>query len=110
VSTSIPASTIWFITIAVAIITIGLRLSFFLLFGRVDEIPTWAERVLRYVAPAVLAALVLPELLYIGGGISVLNPRLIAGVVAGVVAWRTENLAVTVAVGMIVFWGTRGFF
>jgi branched-subunit amino acid transport protein len=64
--------------------------------------------VLRYVAPAVLAALVLPELVYIGGAISILNPRLIAGVVAGIVAWRTENLTVTVMVGMIVFWGTRG--
>jgi branched-subunit amino acid transport protein len=107
-TTSIPASNIWFITIAVAIITFGLRLSFFLIFGRVDEIPSWAACVLRYVAPAVLAALVLPELVYIGGAISILNPRLIAGVVAGIVAWRTENLTVTVMVGMIVFWGTRG--
>lgn len=109
-STSIPAGMIWLIIAAVAVITMGFRLSFFLLFGRVDEIPAWAERVLGYVAPAVLAALVLPELVYIDGGISILNPRLIAGVVAAVVAWRTENLAVTVAVGMVVFWGTRGFF
>ena len=106
-STAIPSQTVWAIVTAVAAVTFGFRLSFFLLFGRIDEVPTWAERVLRYVAPAVLAALVLPKLVYFEGDLALANPRLAAGLVAGVVAWRTENLAITVAVGMVIFWAAR---
>ncbi|MBZ6496799.1 AzlC family ABC transporter permease [Natrinema longum] len=37
------------------------------------------------------------------------DPGLIVGTLAGIVAWRTENLAATVAVGTVVFWIPRGF-
>jgi branched-subunit amino acid transport protein len=32
------------------------------------------------------------------------NPRLIAGVVALVVAWRTRSVGLTLVIGMAVFW------
>lgn len=107
VSTTIPAETLWLVISVVAVATYGLRLSFLLLFGRIDEVPDVVDAPLRYVAPAVLAALVLPELLVVDGSIAVANPRLVAGLVAGVVAWRTENIAATVGVGMIVLWAVR---
>lgn len=96
------------VIILVAISAYLFRLSFFVIFDRIDDVPEWGDRVLRYVAPAVLAALVFPQIMYIDGSVSLLNPRLIAGTVAGVVAWKTENLAVIVTVGMVVFWIVSG--
>jgi len=54
----------------------------------------------------VLAALVLPGLVTIEPSVveTLADERLIAGVVAGVVAWRTENVFATIAVGMVVLW------
>jgi len=34
----------------------------------------------------------------------VVDERLIAGVVAGAVAWRTENVMATIASGMVTLW------
>jgi branched-subunit amino acid transport protein len=54
----------------------------------------------------VLAALVAPALVRPGGGWEVPweNIRLIAGLAAGVVAWRTRNVVATIATGMAVLW------
>lgn len=107
-SVGISAGVLWAMLLVVALSAYVFRLSFFVLFGRIDDVPAWVDTVLNYVAPAVLAALVLPQLMYVDGGVSLANPRLAAGAVAGVVAWRTENLAATVVVGMLAFWGFRG--
>jgi branched-subunit amino acid transport protein len=32
------------------------------------------------------------------------NARLIAGVIAALVAWRTKNVVLTIAIGMIALW------
>ena len=32
------------------------------------------------------------------------NPRLIAGVIAALVAWRTHNTLLSIAAGMILLW------
>lgn len=37
--------------------------------------------------------------------VSIAERKLLAGVVAAVVAWRTENVLATIAVGMGVLWG-----
>ncbi len=76
-----------------------LRSSFFFLRGHV-HLPRWFERALRFVPAAVLSALVFPALLLVEGTPSVANPRLLAGLVAAVVAWRTRSLLWTIAVGM----------
>lgn len=106
-SVEIPSGVLWAILVVVAISAYVFRLSFFVLFGRIDNVPDWVDTTLNYVAPAVLAALVLPKLMYVDGGIVLANPRLVAGAIAGVVAWRTENVAATVVVGMVAFWGLR---
>ena len=58
------------------------------------------------VATAVLSAIILPELLQPGGtlDISLGNARLLAGLVAILVAWRTKNILWTLAVGMGLLW------
>jgi branched-subunit amino acid transport protein len=93
---------LWLVVAAAALGTYALRVSFVTLFGRVDEVPPRVKRVLAFVPPAVLAALVLPELVLYGHGLSVSlgNDRLVAGLVAAGVAWKTENMLATVVAGM----------
>lgn len=95
----------WLIIIAMGIVTYGIRLLPIALLGRI-EIPPLVQRALRFVPPAVLSAIVAPELLMPGGQFDVSpgNARLIAGVIATLVAWRTKNVLLTIAVGMIALW------
>lgn len=97
---------VWTAILLIGVATYGFRLSFIHLFGRIDEVPARIKRPLRYVPPAVLAALVLPDLVTIRPSVAatLFDERLIAGAVAGVVAWRTENVFATIAVGMGVLW------
>ena len=68
------------------------------------RLPAPVVRALRYVPVAALTALVVPDLLggATGTGLLTRDPRLWAGVVAILVAWRTRNVLLTVAVGMLV--------
>lgn len=91
--------------VAAAVGTFLLRLSF--VEALADRtIPPRVETALRFVPPAVLAALVLPKLLLVDGSMAVGpgNHRLLAGVAAGVAAYRTEDMFATVAVGMGSLW------
>jgi len=100
---------IWAIVVAGSILTYALRGSFIFLYSRIGDPPAAFERSLEFVPAAVLSALVLPNLLVQDGQIalSLANNRLIAGVAALAAAWITENLFVTIAAGMVVFWGLR---
>lgn len=93
---------IWLVVVGVALGTYVLRVSFITLFGRLDEVPPRVKRALALVPPAVLAALVTPELFVVDGSFSasLANDRVLAGVVGAVVAWYTEDILVTVVVGM----------
>lgn len=87
------------------LLTFATRLSFIALLGRF-EAPEVVTRALRYVPPAVLSAIIFPEVL-LRDGVFVtpwVNPRLYAGIVAGLIAWRTRNVLLTIGVGMAVFW------
>ena len=95
----------WLIILAMGGVTFGIRLLPIALLGRV-ELPIGVQRALRFVPPAVLSAIVAPELLMPHGAldVSVGNARLIAGVIAMAVAWRTKNVLLTIAAGMIALW------
>jgi len=81
------------------------RFSFIYLYGRF-ELPTWIKRAMRYVPPAVLSALIFPAIVIKNEiiWISPQNPRLIAGLIAILIAWRTKNLLLTIGAGMGIFW------
>ncbi|MCL4804595.1 MAG: AzlD domain-containing protein [Anaerolineae bacterium] len=91
--------------LGMGLITYAIRLSLFLLPGRV-VLPPWMLATLRYVPAAVLTAIIFPGLLMPDGtlDISLGNEHLLAGLAATVVAWRTRNVFLTVAVGMILLW------
>ena len=93
---------IWLIMLIGGLITFGMRFSLIFLFGRF-EIPETMRRALHYVPPAVLSAIIFPEILYSDGilDLSLGNTRLLAGVIAIIVAWYTKNTLLTILAGMI---------
>lgn len=96
---------LWTIILGGLLVTYLARLSFILLVP-LERFPERFRRGLRFVPPAVLAALITPELLRPGGvwDFSLGNERLLAGIVAMVVAWRTKNTWLTIAIGMLCLW------
>ena len=96
---------LWLTMLIAGLITYLMRLSLIFLFGRF-EMPEWLEDALRFTPPAVLSAIILPELLLRDGQLwlALENLRLIAGAAAIVVAWQTRNAVLTIAVGMILLW------
>jgi len=108
VATSYAGPTIWGLIVVIGVLTFLIRLSFIGLFGYLDEIPPQIKRGLRFVPAAVLAALVFPSFITLepgAGGVAV--DKLAAGIVAGSVAWRTENVLVTIGAGMATLWVVR---
>lgn len=92
---------LWLALIAIGLITYATRLSFILLFGRMD-VPAQLHRALRYVPVTVLSAIIFSELLVREGAadLSLGNARLLAGLLAALVAWWTKNVLLTIATGM----------
>lgn len=97
-----PGQQVWLVILVAGLGTYLIRASFLFLFEQVGGVPPRLERALRYVPAAVLAALVVPALLATDGSLTVLgNDRLLAGALAALVAWRTENIFATIVVGMV---------
>lgn len=101
---TIPTIWLWIHVIGIAIVTYALRSSFIALFSYYD-MPPQIENYLELVPPAIIAALAVPPLLYRDGTyhLSPTNPFLLAGLAAGIVAWKTESLFGTIAGGFAVF-------
>jgi branched-subunit amino acid transport protein len=96
---------IWLIILGGMVTTYLTRLSFVSLIPQ-ERLPLLFRRGLQYIPPAVLAAIVFPELLVRGGDLNITpqNHRLLAGLVASLVAWRLKNTWLTIASGMIALW------
>lgn len=97
---------VWVAILAVALGTWGFRISFVVLFGYLDEVPPRIDQALRFIPPAVIAAIMVPGVLLVDGALAVspANERLLAALPATVVAWYTENMIATIAVGMLALW------
>jgi branched-subunit amino acid transport protein len=93
---------IWLVMLVGGLITFGMRFSFIFLFGKF-HIPETVRRALHYVPPAVLSAIVFPELFLHKGALylSFGNVRLLAGLIAMAVAGFTKNTLVTILAGML---------
>ncbi len=89
-----------------AAVTYGLRISFIVAAGRYD-LPPVVQKILTYAPPAVLFALITPAIIIRNGSadLSLGNARIIAGLIAIVIAWTTRNLFLTIILGMSVLWG-----
>lgn len=107
----ISAPWLWAHLIAIAIATFVLRASFIGLIEHLT-IPDEIKEHMKLIPPAVLAALAAPPLLYQDGNfhLSLGNPFLVAGIVAIVVAWRTENLLATIVAGFVAYFVIAAIF
>lgn len=92
---------IWLVMIVGGLITFSMRFSLIYLFGKF-EIPESLRRALHYVPPAVLSAIIFPEIFLSNGALdlSLSNARLPAGILAIVAAWYSRSTLVTILIGM----------
>ncbi len=96
---------ILFIMVVCGVLTFLLRFSF-IAGGRFLPQRPGLQHVLRYVPPAVLAALITPEIFVQGGAVSLGldNIRLWAALVAMATAYLTRHVLATIAAGMAALW------
>lgn len=94
---------IWLVMLLGGALTYAMRLSFIYLAGRM-RFPEIVLRALKYVPPAVLAALIMP-LLFMPANqldLSLGNHYLLAGLAAIAVGWLSRNTLVTLLAGAAV--------
>jgi len=100
---------LWLIIVGMGVITFSIRLLPIALLHRID-LPPIVWRALRFVPTAVLSAIVFPALLQPNDtfDLSLGNVRLLAGLMAIIVAWRSKNVLLTIGAGMIALWVLQG--
>ena len=93
--------TIWLTILGMAVVTYGARLIPLTVLDE-ESLPTWARRGLTYVPIAVLSAIIAPAYLpQAHWGQFTIDARLVAGIIAIFIAYRTKNILVTIGVGML---------
>jgi branched-subunit amino acid transport protein len=93
---------IWPVMLLGGLITFLIRFSLIYLFGTF-KVPETIQKALRYVPPAVLSAIIFPELFLHEGtwNLSLDNARLLAGLIAIAIAWFSKNTLITIVAGML---------
>jgi len=96
---------IWWIMVGLGLGTFLIRYSFIALYGKI-HFPAVVERSLKFIPAAVLFSLITPQFLIANSQLnfSLSNHRLIAGIAAGFVSWRTKNVALTIISGMLMLY------
>jgi branched-subunit amino acid transport protein len=95
---------IWSVILGGMAVTYGTRLSFILL-PHPERMPQLFRRGLRLVAPAVLAAILVPQVIVQPSGeLDFVGPRSLAALVAGLIGWRTRNTWLAIGAGMVSLW------
>lgn len=94
-----------------ALVTFLVRYPLLELVGKIP-LPDRLFRALRYVPPAILAAIIVPSVIMPKGEIAITpqNPFLVAGIVSALIAWRTKSLLLTILIGMITLFVYRAVF
>ena len=95
-------ASVWLVVAAGGLATYLTRLSFIALVPH-DRLPARFREGLRFIPPAVLSAIVLPELVLKEGALALSpdNHRLLAGLMAALVAWRLRSTWFTIGAGML---------
>lgn len=92
---------LWLVFAAGGLLTFAMRFSFIYAFGKV-KVPAPLHRALRFVPPAVLSAIVFPEVLMTDGRLDagVGNHRMLAAALAVGVAFKTKKVLPTIVAGL----------
>lgn len=95
---------LWIIILSIGVATFLIRFSFVWLLGN-RKVDTTVQKLLQFVPPAVLAALIAPNFfLTAESQFSMENQRMWAGLVAAVIAWKSRNVTYTIMTGFFVLW------
>jgi branched-subunit amino acid transport protein len=94
---------LWLAFIFAALATHIPRASFIVAGSRV-KLPAGLQRALRYAPAAALTALIVPDIVLVGGELQAVNPKLFATVAVFIVATRWRNPWLPFIVGMAVLW------
>lgn len=93
---------VWSAVLLAGIGTYAFRASFLFLFERIGDVPPRVQTSLDMVPVAVLSALVVPAVLAPDETVVIVgNNRLLAALLASVVAWYTENILATIVTGLV---------
>jgi branched-subunit amino acid transport protein len=94
----------WAVILGGMVVTYATRLSFIIL-PHPERLPEFFRRGMRLVAPAVLAAILVPQVFVLESGqAEVFGPRPLAAVIAALIGWRTRNAWLAIGAGMISLW------
>jgi branched-subunit amino acid transport protein len=97
---------LWLTIIGMGIITYLIRALSMVLAQRLPD-SKWLNSFLGFVPIAVLSALIFLDVFSPNGALALSplkNPRLIAALLAVLVAWRTKKALPTIAIGMLALW------
>jgi branched-subunit amino acid transport protein len=98
---------LWLLVVGVGLATYATRASCIVLADKLT-IPAQVQQALRLLPAAILSALVCSQLFRVDSGLVVSSaPRLVAALVASLVAWRTRNVLWTITVGMVTLWACQ---
>ena len=97
---------LWLTIVGMGIITYAIRAVSLLLAERLPD-SKWLRSFLQFVPIAVLSALIFLDVFSPNGFLvfsPLRNPRLVAALLAVLVAWRTKKALPTIVVGMLALW------
>lgn len=97
--------------LGMAVATMATRIPVLVWLSR-RKLPAGLFAALRYVPPAILAAIILPAVILVDGklALSLSNAPLAAGLLAALVGYRTRSLLLTILVGMFTLFIWRAVF
>ena len=94
---------LWLAFLLIALATHLPRCSFILAGSRV-RLPAGLQRALRYAPAAALSALVMPDIVLVGGALQPFNPQLFAALAVIFVTTKSRNPWLPFLVGMGILW------
>ena len=98
---------LWLLIVGIGLATYATRACCIVLAGRLT-IPAPVQQALQLVPAAILSALVCSQLFRVDSGLLISSaPRLVAALVAALMAWRTRSVLWTISVGMVTLWGCQ---
>ncbi len=99
-------ASLWLTFLLIGLATTLPRASFIVL-GNRFTLPATLQRALRYAPAAALAAIVVPDILLVGGEIDAINPKLAGAIAAALCASYWKNPWLPFIGGMAVLLGLR---
>lgn len=110
--TVLDSLSVWGLMFIIGVGIFAVRLSFIHFYTERSEMPSSIEKALKFVPVAIIAAIVLPDVIVIDNPLRgvgsifdvLVSSRTFAAVIGVLVAYRTGSMLATVVLGMIALW------